>query len=310
MDLAVVDLSSPSAAFELDGACRHAGFFLLANAIDRPLLDRLDAASRATFALPTPAKAHMSMAAAGAEWRGWFPLGGELTSGRPDLKEGLYFGSDGEPDGRLMHGRNRWPADAPELRRAVEQWMIAMESLGQQVLAKLEDGLGVGREFFARGLTCDPTSLFRVFRYPPQPASTDLWGVGEHTDYGLLTLLAHDGRPGLEVRVGDDWIPVPADPDLIVCNLGDMLDRLTGGRYRSTPHRVRNHTEGDRLSFPFFLDPGWDAVVEPIDLDDGWLVPDDSWRRWDRANLRAVSGTYGDWLTAKVTKVFPSLAPG
>jgi isopenicillin N synthase-like dioxygenase len=132
--------------------------------------------------------------------------------------------------------------------------------------------------------------------------------VAEHSDYGLLTLLAHDGRPGLEVHTRRGWVGVPADADLIVCNLGDMLDRLTGGRYRSTPHRVRNQSAGDRLSFPFFLDPGWEAAVGPLELDDdGWAVPDDSVARWDRADLRVVSGTYGEWLTGKVARVFPQL---
>ena len=63
---------------------------------------------------------------------------------------------------------------------------------------------------------------------------------------------------------------------------------------------------------PFFLDPGWDAVIEAIDFDDvdehEWVAPVDADRRWDRANLRDLSGTYGDWLTAKVAKVFPQLA--
>jgi isopenicillin N synthase-like dioxygenase len=64
----------------------------------------------------------------------------------------------------------------------------------------------------------------------------------------------------------------------------------------------------DRYSLPFFLDPGWDAVIEAIDLDDDWEAPADADRRWDRANLRELSGTYGHWLTAKVSKVFPQLA--
>ena len=114
------------------------------------------------------------------------------------------------------------------------------------------------------------------------------------------------------MKVGDEWIDAPSDPDLIICNLGDMFDRLTAGRYRSTPHRARNSSSADRYSMPFFLDPGWDTVIDPLDVDrvhdDGWSAPTDADRRWDRANLRDVNGTYGDWLTAKVSKVFPDLA--
>jgi isopenicillin N synthase-like dioxygenase len=187
--------------------------------------------------------------------------------------------------------------------------MATMESLAQRVLGLMAEGLGLDHDFFRTGLTADPTPLFRIFRYPPHPADNDdRWGVAEHSDYGLLTLLAHDGTAGLQVKVGDEWSDAPHDPDLIICNLGDMLDRLTAGRYRSTPHRARNESSADRYSLPFFLDPGWDAVIEAIDLDDGWETPADADRRWDQANLREISGTYGDWLTAKVSKVFPQLA--
>ena len=127
-------------------------------------------------------------------------------------------------------------------------------------------------------------------------------------DYGLLTLLGTDGTPGLQVNSYGEWLDAPADEDLVICNLGDMLDRLTGGRYRSNPHRVRNHAGTDRYSLPFFLDPGWSASVEPIAFDDQWEVPLDAAARWDRANLRDLGGTYGQWLGAKVAKVFPDLA--
>ena len=109
-----------------------------------------------------------------------------------------------------------------------------MEPLAQRVLSLMAEGLGLPSDYFRSGITADPTPLFRIFRYPPHPPDgADRWGVAEHSDYGLLTLLAHDGTAGLQVKVDDEWIDAPHDPHLIICNLGDMLDRLTAGRYRS-----------------------------------------------------------------------------
>nr|WP_275943121.1 2OG-Fe(II) oxygenase family protein [Pseudenhygromyxa sp. WMMC2535] len=146
------------------------------------------------------------------------------------------------------------------------------------------------------------------------------WSVGEHTDYGLLTILAQDEAGGLEVRSGGRWICAPPVPGAFVCNIGDMLDRVTGGRYRSTPHRVRYLADPDsdasadatgrgrgRLSFPFFFDPGFDAHVHAIDERPRVDVEVDRADRWDRASVHELQGSYGDYLLAKVAKVFPQL---
>jgi isopenicillin N synthase-like dioxygenase len=131
------------------------------------------------------------------------------------------------------------------------------------------------------------------------------WGVGEHTDYGLLTILRQDDA-GLQVKSRSGWIDAPLIPGSFVCNIGDMLDRLTRGIYRSTPHRVLNTSKRNRLSFPFFFDPSFDAKISPIEgLEHG--APDDSHERWDHASLHQFSGTYGEYLLAKVSKVFPEL---
>ena len=308
--LPVIDLASTSAPTEIDAACRQFGFFAIRNhGVSNELREAVLRVAIEFFARSDDEKANVALARGGSAWRGWFPLGGELTSGVPDLKEGYYFGRDLPAETRPMHGPNIWPAEPALLRPLVAQWMDTMEPLAQRVLSLMARGLGLPPQFFSDGLTADPTPLFRIFRYPPHPPdSADRWGVAEHSDYGLLTLLAHDGRGGLQVKVGDQWIDAPHDPQLIICNLGDMLDRLTGGRYRSTPHRARNDSKNDRYSLPYFLDPGWDAVIEAIELDDEWVTPEDADRRWDRANLRELDGTYGDWLKTKVSKVFPDLA--
>ena len=86
-----------------------------------------------------------------------------------------------------------------------------------------------------------------------------------------------------------------------------MLDRMTGGLYRSTPHRVRNVARRDRLSFPFFFDPNFAARIQPIVLPDAQAIASDRGERWDHASVHDYSGTYGDYVIAKVSKVFPQL---
>lgn len=139
------------------------------------------------------------------------------------------------------------------------------------------------RERLFMGATCSRTS----------PGSAILW---------------QDEVGGLQVKTPDGWVDAPPLRHSFVCIIGDMLDRLTGGLYRSTPHRVALNTSGrDRLSMPFFFDPGFEARVEPIA---GLAVPpsaQDRAARWDGANIHAFDGTYGDYLLGKVSKVFPEL---
>jgi isopenicillin N synthase-like dioxygenase len=247
----------------------------------------------------------------GRAWRGYFPVGAELTSGQPDLKEGLYFGTELPDDdprvraGLPLHGRNLFPRQVPRLRPLVLSYLDALTSAGQAVLAGVALSLGLDAGYFADGCTADPTILFRIFHYPPSPPQDAGWGVGEHSDYGLLTLLAQDDSGGLQIAAPEGWIDAPPIPGTLVCNIGDMLDRMTGGWYRSTPHRVRNLSGHGRLSFPFFLDPGFPAEVPP--LPDRAAAGSDGRRRWDGEDLRAFTGTYGDYLLGKVSKVFPQL---
>jgi isopenicillin N synthase-like dioxygenase len=300
-------------AEQIQAACRDHGFFYVTgHGVPPDLSAELADASAEFFALPLPDKLEIAMERGGKAWRGYFPIGAELTSGRPDLKEGLYFGTElSEDDPRVLarlplHGRNLFPRQVPRLRPVVLAYLEALTTAGQAVLAGVALSLGLNARYFADGYTADPTILFRIFRYPPSPAGDQSWGVGEHTDYGLVTLLAQDETGGLQVAAPDGWIDAPPIPGTLVCNIGDMLDRLTGGWYKSTPHRVRNVSSHGRLSFPFFLDPGFDAHVPP--LPDHAAAAGDGSRRWDGQDLRAFTGSYGDYLLGKVSKVFPQLS--
>ena len=309
IDLSVLRVSNADdtavAAQLHEACCAHGFFYITGHEVAETLQQRLEQLSRVFFAQALDTKMEIRMARGGKAWRGYFPVGGELTSGQPDGKEGLYFGAELSDEHPLpLHGANLFPADLPEFRAIVLAYIAAMTDLGHTVMRGIALSLGLPENYFADHYTRDPLPLFRIFNYPAITEPTG-WGVGEHTDYGLLTILKQDDCGGLQIKTRAGWIEAPPIPNTFVCNIGDMLDRLTGGLYRSTPHRVRNVSGRDRLSFPFFFDPNWHAEIVPLPL--GHIVNDDRQERWDQASVHEFRGTYGEYLLEKVSKVFPQL---
>ncbi len=302
-------------AREIRDACMQEGFFyVVGHGIDTQLQIRLEELSRRFFAQDTESKMAIRMSLGGRAWRGYFPLGDELTSGKPDQKEGIYFGAELSSDNPLVrnetpiHGKNLFP-NIDGFRETILEYIDAQTQLGHTLMRGIAMSLGVEGTYFADRFTGDPLILFRIFNYPyvEQPKEAEpQWGVGEHTDYGLLTMLKQDDCGGLEVKSEGGWISAPPIENSFVCNIGDMLDRMTRGLYRSTPHRVRNLATRDRLSFPFFFDPNFFSEVRPIE---GISVDfkDDRNERWDKDSVHDWTGTYGDYLLKKVSKVFPEL---
>src|SRR3982751_5330326 len=261
-------------ARRIGDACRAHGFFyVVGHGVDAALVAELEAVSRRFFALDEATKMQWRMAVGGRAWRGYFPLGGELTSGRPDWKEGLYLGTELPDEHPLVrartpvHGRNLFP-DLPGFRSTVLAYMDAVTALAHRLMEGIALSLGLPADYFHRLYTADPLILFRLFNYPsrPVPAGTDArWGVGEHSDYGLLTVLLQDDVGGLQVKTPSGWVDAPPGPGSFVCTIGDMLDRMTVGLSRSTPHRVAINESGrDRLSCPLFFDPNFFSRVERI----------------------------------------------
>jgi isopenicillin N synthase-like dioxygenase len=300
-------------AARIGEACRDCGFFYVINhGVDEHLQLRLEEASQQFFAQNLEAKLEISMSRGGRAWRGYFPVGGELTSGKPDLKEGIYFGAELSEDhplvkaGTPLHGPNLFPVNMPQLRELTLEYMEAMTRLGHRLMAGISLSLGLEESCFAERYTDDPLVLFRIFNYPaplPDFENESSLGVGEHTDYGLLTILRQDMSGGLQIKTKAHWVDALPIPNSFVCNVGDMLDRLTAGRYLSAPHRVRNPAGHNRLSFAFFFDPNFNAEVRPV----ADAIVTDQKDRWDGANVHEFRGTYGDYLIGKVSRVFPEL---
>ena len=171
-------------AAAIDAACRAHGFFYIAgHGVPAALEQRLDDAARAFFALPDAQKAAMAMDKGGRAWRGWFPFEGELTSGRADRKEGIYFGAEldrSDPRVRAgipLHGPNLFPAEVPELRGAVLDHLDAHDPRRPRRAPGHGARPRPRREWFHDNLTADPLVLFRIFRYPPEAGVVEPnWG--------------------------------------------------------------------------------------------------------------------------------------
>lgn len=293
-------------------ACIRHGFFYIKNhGVSVELQEQLESVSKAFFALPEQEKMTISMDKGGSAWRGFFPLRDEFTSGKPDMKEGIYFGTELDSNHPKvqskvpLHGANLFPTSPVEMRQVVLDYMDEVSKVGMAVLRGIAISLGLKADYFEPIILGEPLILFRIFHYPAQPETSSDWGVGEHTDYGLLTILKQDLNGGLQVKSCEKWIDAPPIPNTFVCNIGDMLDRMTGGLYRSTLHRVKNISGKDRLSFPLFFDPNFEANVKPIEgLQTNAQSANE---RWDKEDVHAFDGTYGEYVINKVSKVFPQL---
>ena len=313
-------------AEKLHKACKEVGFFYISNHnVPEELQSNLHQLSQQFFSQPVEKKMEIAMEKAGKQWRGFFKLGAELTSGRPDQKEGIYFGTEHSNDDKEvinqtpMHGQNLWP-DIPHFSSTVLEYLQRLTELGQLLMSGVAKGLGLPKNYFLDRFTTNPTILFRVFNYPfvENAQEKDEWGVREHTDMGFLTILKQDNSSGLQVRnQSDDWIEVPPIENTFVVNIGDMLELWTHGLYVATSHRVRNPLSSDRLSFPFFFDPNWNSSLEPIErsLLEKYLPNEENdlqrrkpSKRWDGVDLSNISASsYGEYVWPKISNVFPWL---
>jgi isopenicillin N synthase-like dioxygenase len=206
--------------------------------------------------------------------RGFLAQGGAKmqTGAKVDLKESFIFGCEDENGVTLedhpLRGANRWPEAMPSLREKAMAYFKAAHQVAHHLMRGFALGLDQPEDFFLK-TTAAPMSRASFVYYPPQDASMgeDQFGVGPHTDFGVLTVLCQDDVGGLQVQdAHGDWIAAPPIEDTLVVNVGDLLARWTNDEYRSTPHRVVNSSGVERLSLVLAYDPDPDTVIDPRQL--------------------------------------------
>jgi isopenicillin N synthase-like dioxygenase len=259
--LSLVDSDPRAAAAVFGDAFTRTGFAVVCDhGIDAALIDRAMAATKALFALPEATKAGYVVPGGGGQ-RGMTAFGIEAAKGaaRADLKEFWHVGRalrPGHPFASVMPD-NIWPGELPAFQPAVTALFDALDTTGNRLLRAIAIHLGLSADFFEDQVR-DGNSVLRLLHYPPVPAGADAIRAGAHEDINVITLLLGAEEAGLQLRDRDgEWRDIAAPPGSLVCNIGDMLQRLTGKRLPSTTHRVVNPAPEragvPRYSTPFFL---------------------------------------------------------
>lgn len=319
---------------QLHKACSEVGFFYVRNhGVPDTISSGVLKEARRWFALPEATKRQIALSPE-TNFRGYQPLGANVTRYNQDFvrdwHEGIDLYKESTPEAVAqmtpspVHGRNPWPTQLPEFDNTLRAYINACLGLGSALMRGIALGLGLPETTFGGGLAGDPYWVCRVIYYPPlppeaqaalavqsrgatgdsatqqDPALAELprsvpLSCGEHSDYGLLTLVNQDDHvSALQVKnSAGQWIPADPLPGTFVVNIGDMLRVWTNGNYTPTLHRVINaDPNNDRVSIPFFYEPNFDCHVEPFPkFVDG-----------QGASVAAVR--YGEHLEGKVLRNF------
>lgn len=282
----MVDMSLPQdqVGRQIHEACTTVGFFYLSNhGVKDDLLQAVLTQARTMFDQLSDEEKEAISVANSNSYRGYQHLGVNVTSHVRDGHEALDLVSESDAallvdrfpqHGLTNYGENQWPNPQrfPLLRPTIEKYIEEMNKLGKRLADATSLGLGLGPDFF-RPFFTDAYWSMRLIRYPAAASQQTIsesydYGVGEHCDYGVFTMILCDHVPHtLQIRPkgSHEWEWVDPISGTYICNIGDMLARWTNNIYVSTPHRVLPPSQ-DRVSVPFFFDPNYDSLISPIEL--------------------------------------------
>lgn len=252
---------------DLGTAYQHIGFVAIRkHFLTATMQDRLYREIEKLFALSDDLKRkyeHPNLAGQ----RGYTGKGKEHAKGRNtgDLKEFFHVGQELSPEERLKEGypENIWPEETPGFKAIAVEVYKALEKTGMLILNAIALYLNLPENYFDDKVKHGNSILRPIHYYPiehPESVPADAVRAAEHGDINLITLLMGASADGLQVlRRDGKWISITALPEQLVVNVGDMLERLTNKKLRSTIHRVVNPPRGfmntPRYSVPFFMHP-------------------------------------------------------
>jgi isopenicillin N synthase-like dioxygenase len=273
-------------AQQVDEACRDIGFLIIAgHGVSPDLIAAVDEVSREFFDLPLEEKMRVARPAPDVT-RGYIPMEGESVArsrgeyAPGDLNESMMIGPVDSADTAYYHGPaagkhfapNLWPERPAALRTIYTTYYRVMADLARTLMRLFALALDQPETFFDDKID-KHISRLRVRNYPAplEPPKPGQLRAGAHSDYGSLTILKTEDKPGgLQVyNKAGEWVDVPIVPGCFIVNLGDLMARWTNDAWVSTLHRVVNPPMAAanlsrRQSLVFFHNPNYDAVIACI----------------------------------------------
>jgi isopenicillin N synthase-like dioxygenase len=293
------DNSDPvGVANALHAASQGLGFiYIKGHGIPEECIEAARATALTFFRSPMADKQRISVS---KQHRGWISRGGAKMQddAKADLKESFVWGYQDEEGKTLedhpLRGANQWPATVPGFEHQAMDYFSQAHEVAHHLMRGFALGLGLTENFFLR-TSSRPLSRASFVYYTAQPEGMgkDQFGVGPHTDFGVLTVLCQDSVGGLQVEdVNGEWIHAPPIEGTLIVNVADLLARWTSGAYKSTPHRVVNTSGRERLSLVLAFDPNPETVIDAREIcGDDFTAGDDP-------------TTCGDYLIWRFDKAF------
>uniref|UniRef100_J3MWS8 Fe2OG dioxygenase domain-containing protein n=1 Tax=Oryza brachyantha TaxID=4533 RepID=J3MWS8_ORYBR len=245
----------------LGSACRSWGFFQLINhGADDAVIQQMKDDTVQFFELPVEEKKAVAVRPGGGI-EGFGHHFNRSSTDKLDWAESLIV------ETQPIQRRNLqfWPSNPPTFRDSIDKYAMEMRNLATRLLGFMACDLGVEQGTLLAAFAGKRQSMV-LHRYPPCRRPEEVVGIAPHSDgFGLTLLLQVDDTPGLQVMLGDGrWLPVRPLPGALVVNVGEILEVLTNGAYRSAFHRVVVDAERGRTTVVVFQDASVGGVVGPL----------------------------------------------
>eukprot|EP01125_Pyxidicula_operculata_P001668 TRINITY_DN11504_c0_g1_i1.p1 TRINITY_DN11504_c0_g1~~TRINITY_DN11504_c0_g1_i1.p1 ORF type:complete len:303 (+),score=43.39 TRINITY_DN11504_c0_g1_i1:13-921(+) len=275
-------LSPEALAPVVNEACKSHGFFYIKNHnVDPDLMQDIFSVAKSFFSLDLEEKLKVKV---DEKFRGFDACTKDSNPNWKDLppskiknKESYFIGREVAPSSEESKldfcGLNQWPNESlsPGFRDTSSRYFYSMWEVGLRVMRVVALSLGLNAKYFEeQQVFVKPYLLLRLIHYfgivDPDKCAAD-----PHTDYGMITLLLTDGTPGLQIEKDGEWVDIPYIPGTFVVNLGDMLQVVTNGLYKSTNHRVVLKEAKPRFSAAFFFEPNQNCLLKAIGSNDAGI---------------------------------------